>query len=136
MSCALGVLRTISCFVKDAARVDTRHFRASDACYSYLIKYNLPVSKAGKVMASTPQFSAPLDPEGHSWTLKRPTSPAGYPATESRLPNRDRSTRVKRKTRESGRGHRRSRSRSRVKNSAHTDVRIDKEARATRTSVW
>ena len=41
----LAILRTLSRMVKDAARVETPFLRVFDACYGYLLKYNMPVSK-------------------------------------------------------------------------------------------
>ena len=42
----LGILRTLSRMVEDTARAETPFLRAFDACYGYLLKYNLPLSKA------------------------------------------------------------------------------------------
>ena len=42
---ALAVFRTLSRMVKDAARMETPFLRVFDACYGYLLKYNMPVSK-------------------------------------------------------------------------------------------
>ena len=42
---SLAVFRTLSRMVKDAARIETPFLRVFDACYGYLLKYNLPVSE-------------------------------------------------------------------------------------------
>ena len=40
-----AVSRTLSRMVKDAARMETPFLRVFDACYGYLLKYNMPASK-------------------------------------------------------------------------------------------
>ena len=54
MANTLGIMRALSRLVKDAARVETPFFRAFDARYSYLMKYNLPLSK-GRCRARGPE---------------------------------------------------------------------------------
>ena len=43
---ALGITRTLSRTVKDAARLETPFSRAFNARYGYLMMYDLPLSKA------------------------------------------------------------------------------------------
>ena len=49
---ALGISRTLSRIVRGAARAGPAYLRVFDACYGYLVKYDLPMSKA-------PEASAP-----------------------------------------------------------------------------
>ena len=136
LTCALGVLRTLSRMVKDAARAGAPPLRLFDACCGYLIKYSAPVSQAGAMMASTPQSSAPVDPKSQASTLKRSRSPARFQAAESRPSYRDRSPRAKGNTRQFGREPRRSRRLSRVKNPARAHALLVKDARETRAAAW
>ena len=96
LSRAPRILRTLSLIVTDAARVEAPSLRVFDACYSYLLEYNLPVPKAGMMLASAPQPSTPLDPKSPASTVERPRSPARHHVAESRPSNCDRITSVKR----------------------------------------
>ena len=76
LTCALGVLRALSRMVKDAARVETPSLRVFDACYDYLIEYNLPAPKACTVLASSPRLPTQMGPKIQGPTLKRSRLPA------------------------------------------------------------
>ena len=88
----LGIMRTLPRTVRDTARAEAPLFRVFDARYGYLIKYNLPASKASTVWASTPQLSTP----------KWPRSPARAQKAEPRSTFSDRSLRGRNRVRESG----------------------------------
>ena len=62
LSDTVGVLRTLSRVVRDAARVETPLLRVFAACYSYLLKYNMPVSKGEIAPSRTPKSPRPKQP--------------------------------------------------------------------------
>ena len=102
----------------------------------FLIKYNPPVSKAGILLATTPQSSTPSGPNGQAPTPKRSRSPARAQKAEPRASFSDRSPKGDIWARESGSGRRRPRSRSRGKKSVNADAISDENVRETRTAAW
>ena len=58
LATALGIIRTLSRIVKDAARAETPSLRVLRACYAYLLKYNQPLSTAG-VASVAPKVAPP-----------------------------------------------------------------------------
>ena len=66
----LAIFRTLSRMVKDAARVETPFLRVFDACYGYLLKYNIPVSKgtASQVSPAKPPAKSDLSSDRNSYT--------------------------------------------------------------------
>ena len=55
------MLRTLSRMVKDAARAEAPFLRVSDACYGYLLKYNMPTSRGKQDTAIASQLAAKRD---------------------------------------------------------------------------
>ena len=59
LASALGIMRALSRMVKDAARVESPVWRIFDARYDYLMKYNVPLSKA-VVAPVAPKVASPV----------------------------------------------------------------------------
>ena len=120
----LAALRTLSRMVKDAARAETPFLRVCDACYGYLLKYNMPVSKGPQDVAVAPQPAprreAPSAPQS---TDAVEAKPAGRTGDRSR----PRSPRASRKKR-GGQKRRRPRSPRRRPQAPASDQMADKSA--------
>ena len=59
---ALGIMRTVSRMVKDAARAETPFLRICDASHDYRVKYNLPLSKAVIAPVAPPEVAPKVAP--------------------------------------------------------------------------
>ena len=60
-----GVLRTLSRMVRDAARAEAPFLRVRDACFGYLVKCDMPVSKGPMTLADSSKSASKQDPTGH-----------------------------------------------------------------------
>ena len=113
--------------VNDAARLEAPSLRVFDACYGYLMKYNLPAPEAGAVLATAQEPSTPTGLKKQAPTPKRSRPPARAKAAEPRTSLHDHSPKGGNRASESGSRRRRPRSRSRGKKSAHAEVALDKK---------
>ena len=82
----LAIFRTLSRMVKDAARVETPFLRVFDACYGYLLKYNMPVSKGAAAQVNPSKSSYKPDSSSEHGTK---TSEERKPAPRPASPRRD-----------------------------------------------
>ena len=73
----LAIFRTPSRMVKDAARVETPFLRVFDACYGYLLKYNIPVSKGTAIQVSPAKPPAKPDPSSDRSSHTKEDSKSG-----------------------------------------------------------
>ena len=58
----LALLRPLSRMVQDAARVETPAIRVFDACYGYLLTYNIPASTGSQSPSPAPQTKQQANP--------------------------------------------------------------------------
>ena len=92
----LAILRTLSRMVKDAARVETPFLRVFDACYGYLLKYNMPASKGAAAQVNPSKSQPKPDPSSEHVTkvndaydsAARPASPRRENPRSSRPPKK------------------------------------------------
>ena len=141
LSKTLGAPRALSRMVRDAARVETPFLRAFAACYGYLLKCNMLVSKGKMVPAIAPespqsrQASPSQQPKGDGPPTKRPDPSIENRPSDRRLA-RERSPRGSRKYRGASRLSSRLRSRRRSKMSSAADTLADKRVRDERLAAW
>ena len=118
--------------VKNAARAETPFLRVFDACYGYLLKYNMPVSKGTAAQVNPSKSPAKPDPSSDHGaktsdvhkTAPRPASPRREDPPSSRPPKR--------------KGPARPRSRSPYQRGPPPDSEVpkDKSVRDARFAAW
>ena len=129
----LAIFRTLSRMVKDAARVETPFLRVFDACYGYLLKYNIPVSKGSAVQVNPSKSS--VKPE--VWSDRGSTvSDERKPAPRRPSPRRNHPRSPRPSEKKFPNKQRRSRSPRHRAPSSITDASKDKDARSARLSAW
>ena len=133
LSQTLAIFRTLSRMVKDAARVETPFLRVFDACYGYLLKYNIPVSKGSAVQVNpTKSFVKPEASYERVPTAVEERRPDPRRPSPSRIyPRSPRPSERKRNNKQ-----RRSRSPRRRMSSDNPPAAKDKDARSARMATW
>ena len=128
----LAALRTLSRIVKDAARAGTPFLHVCDACYGYLLKYSMLVSKGPQDVAVAPQPA----PKREAQPAPKSEGPVeGKPAGRTGDRSRPRSPRASRKKR-GGQKLRRSRSPRRRPQTSSSDQMVDKGVYEERMAFW
>ena len=128
----LAIFRTLSRMVKDAARVETPFLRVFDACYGYLLKYNMPVSKG--TAAQVNPNKAPIKPDSSS-DRGSTANEAQRPAPRPPSPRRE-DPRGPRQPKKKGPVRPRSRSPYPRGPAPDSDVPKDKNVRDSRFAAW
>ena len=129
----LAIFRTLSRMVKDAARAETPFLRVFDACYGYLLKYNMPVSKGTAAQVNPSKSPAKPDSSSdHGAKTSEDHKPAPRPAS----PRRDNPRSPRPSKRKGPNKQRRSRSPHHRGPPPYAEAVKEKSARDTRIAAW
>ena len=129
----LAIFRTLSRMVKDAARVETPFLRVFDACYGYLLKYNMPVSKGTAAQVNpNKQYTKPESSSDRGTKTSEDRKPAPRPVS----PRRDNPRIPRPPSKNRPNKQRRPRSPPRRGPPPNVETTKEKSARDTRLVAW